>query len=37
MVYGNPAVITGWVDKKGNKLNPVGNDWQDKNGQQYKV
>jgi UDP-2-acetamido-3-amino-2,3-dideoxy-glucuronate N-acetyltransferase len=37
MVYGNPAVITGWVDKEGNKLTAVENDWQDKNGQRYKV
>lgn len=37
MVYGNPAVIMGWVDKQGNKLIPVGNKWQDKEGHRYKV
>jgi UDP-2-acetamido-3-amino-2,3-dideoxy-glucuronate N-acetyltransferase len=37
MVYGNPAVISGWVDKEGNKLIAVENEWQDKNGQRYKV
>ncbi len=38
LVYGNPAKIHGWVDKKGNKLVKVsGEDWVDKDGEKYKI
>jgi UDP-2-acetamido-3-amino-2,3-dideoxy-glucuronate N-acetyltransferase len=37
IVYGNPARISGWADKKGNKLSRVGNEWIDSEGKKFIV
>ncbi len=37
MLVGNPAKIAGWVDKGGNKLIVIGNEWVNKKGEKYKV
>lgn len=37
IVYGNPARISGWADKKGNKLMPIGNEWIDSEGKKFIV
>lgn len=37
IVYGNPARISGWADKKGNKLSRVGNEWTDGEGKRFIV
>jgi acetyltransferase-like isoleucine patch superfamily enzyme len=35
LVYGNPAKVQGWVDKKGNKLTQSGGKWISIDGEEY--
>ncbi len=37
IVYGNPARISGWADRKGNKLSRDGEEWADSEGKKYIV
>lgn len=37
LVYGNPASVRGWVDKKGEPLNQVGDLWLDQQGSKWMV
>lgn len=37
MVYGNPAIITGWVDEMGNKLEYSGDFWIATDGKKFSV
>lgn len=37
MVYGNPAIITGWVDESGNKLIASGDLWMTNEGKKFSV
>jgi UDP-2-acetamido-3-amino-2,3-dideoxy-glucuronate N-acetyltransferase len=37
LVFGNPAMIKGWVDKEGNKLVSQGGTWVSKKGEKFRV